>query len=179
MSKAGISGVHTMSPHDPTEGGVLVQITGDEVQAASAAEKCGASNDASGPARSGLNVERVHLFDVPHLDAYAPEQNKRVPNMVTRRAWLAGQQEGETELKGAGSPRFKKYSNPITNRNVILADIVRHADSTPDSRAFVRAGPRPTTYFEPTDVYVRESCPSLLLAKPAALRSIFALSELR
>ena len=67
-----------------------------------------------------------------------PDRNKRLPN-VRRDASLT---------PGQSAP----YLNFVSESDVIIADIVRQLDQRAVTRAFLRAGPRETTFFDPTSV---------------------------
>jgi 6-phosphofructokinase 1 len=81
---------------------------------------------------SGVRLSEVQLLAVPHLGKVlnAPEN---ADNML-------------------GSGELHDYLGFTGVADVILGDIVRTEQMEPRSRAFLRAGPRRTLYFEPTRV---------------------------
>ena len=86
--------------------------------------------------RTNLKIDEVHVLRVPHLNDELPDLDAKICNTVRL---------GQRDDSGAKLP----YNNLITKDAVILGDIVRVGGHAPVSRGFVRAGVRPSLYFDP------------------------------
>ena len=82
-----------------------------------------------------IKVEEVQMLTVPHLREAFADLDAKVHN-IRRTALTESGQEFE-------------YANYITDTDCILSDLVRRVKQRPISKAFLRAGPRKTTFFRP------------------------------
>ncbi|KAH9086568.1 hypothetical protein LEN26_019995 [Aphanomyces euteiches] len=92
----------------------------------------------------GIVINDTYLLPVPHLAEWLPEQNAFYPN----------ERNIDTQDKKEGQEydRISTYNRIMSQEDVILGDIRRHPRQQPVSRAYLRAGPRSTLYFDPTKV---------------------------
>ncbi|KAF1793511.1 ATP-dependent 6-phosphofructokinase [Phytophthora cactorum] len=89
----------------------------------------------------GVSIEKTYLLPVPNLRQWLPEQDSQVCN----RRKLDTQADDSVERKST-------YNKIMGESDVILGDIRRNDSQEAVSRAYVRAGPRENTYFDPTKV---------------------------
>lgn len=83
---------------------------------------------------------QVLLLEVPRLQDIAPAHNTSTPNVRHHADW-------------SGQATHTPYISTVSEDSFILGDIVRSpAKQKPVSRAFVRAGVRAQTYFDPSQV---------------------------
>jgi 6-phosphofructokinase 1 len=90
-----------------------------------------------------VHVAQLLLLEVPHLRALLPDADAALAN--TRH-------EGNECASDGSTSRQCGYFNLVDDSSVIVGDIVRTSKQKNVSRAFVRAGPRATTFFEPQQV---------------------------
>lgn len=88
----------------------------------------------------GIQILETHLLPVPHLaDLLGSETDCQILNQRT------------IDTMDDTAP-INKYNRLMTSENVILGDIRRHPTMEPESRAYLRAGPRKLLYFSPKEV---------------------------
>ncbi|OQR81957.1 6-phosphofructokinase [Thraustotheca clavata] len=90
-------------------------------------------------------VRETYLLPVPHLSTWMPEGNKYANN----------ERNIDTQDKREDADyadRKATYNRIMSQDDVILGDIRRHPRQQPVSRAYLRAGPRASLYFEPSEV---------------------------
>ncbi|CAI5728610.1 unnamed protein product [Peronospora destructor] len=90
---------------------------------------------------NGVSITQTYLLPVPHLRQWLPEKDKKVCN----RRKLDTLAEDSVERKST-------YNKIMGESDVILGDIRRNDTQAAVSRAYLRAGPRETTYFDPSTV---------------------------
>lgn len=87
-----------------------------------------------------IQILQTYLLPVPHLaNLLGPDTDCQILNQRTI----------DTVDDSAS---INKYNRLMTSENVILGDIRRHPTMKPESRAYLRAGPRKSLYFCPKDV---------------------------
>uniref|UniRef100_H3HDB8 Phosphofructokinase domain-containing protein n=1 Tax=Phytophthora ramorum TaxID=164328 RepID=H3HDB8_PHYRM len=89
----------------------------------------------------GVSIEKTYLLPVPNLRQWLPEKD----NQVCNRRKLDTQADDSVERKST-------YNKIMGESDVILGDIRRNDGQEAVSRAYVRAGPRGNTYFDPSKV---------------------------
>ncbi|KAI9995786.1 hypothetical protein PInf_012854 [Phytophthora infestans] len=89
----------------------------------------------------GVSIEKTYLLPVPNLREWLPEHD----NQVCNRRKLDTQADDSVERKST-------YNKIMGETDVILGDIRRNDSQEAVSRAYVRAGPRGNTYFDPAKV---------------------------
>ncbi|CEG45133.1 pyrophosphate-dependent phosphofructose kinase [Plasmopara halstedii] len=89
----------------------------------------------------GISIEKTYLLPVPNLREWLPDKDSQLCN----RRKLDTQSEGSVERKST-------YNKIMGESDVILGDIRRNDSQQAVSRAYVRAGPRENTYFDPSKV---------------------------
>lgn len=97
---------------------------------------------------TSMAISELLLLDVPRLQTLLPSGDAAKPNARQPLGLPAG---GAASGDGDG-PRRMPYFNTVDDSGVIVADIVRNSKQAHVSRAYVRAGPRATTYFNPSNV---------------------------
>lgn len=119
-----------------------------------------------------MSVDNIYLIPVPKMEevagkgAQAPNQLRRTSEALQERvvyrnfkgAAIASPCSalpvcGRRRGRGTSLPRCGPPLPPSPGASdCILADIVRHERQTPESRAYIRGGPRRTLWFQPGDV---------------------------
>uniref|UniRef100_A0AAV1VLC5 Phosphofructokinase domain-containing protein n=1 Tax=Peronospora matthiolae TaxID=2874970 RepID=A0AAV1VLC5_9STRA len=89
----------------------------------------------------GVSIAQTYLLPVPHLRQWLPEQDKQ---MCNRRKL--------DTLDDDSAGHKSTYNKIMGDSDVILGDIRRNSKQVPVSRAYVRAGPRACTFFDPSTV---------------------------
>lgn len=93
---------------------------------------------------AGHRLDKLWLLEVPHLRLLSPASDAGSRNV---------RYEGEySSATGHDSGCEREYVSYVDDSSVILADIVRKQSQMNMSRAFLRAGPRSTLYFNPREV---------------------------
>jgi len=85
-------------------------------------------------------------FAVPHVLLY------HVPDLREKYAKFDAKTHNCRKAMSETLKQPVEYLNYISSDHAILADIVRNCNDELSSRAFVRAGPRKSLYFNPTEV---------------------------
>lgn len=88
-----------------------------------------------------VKIERTYLLPVPHLGDGMPQFNRQ----ATNRRKIDTKASDEVERKDT-------YNKIMGKTDVILGDIRRNSSQEAVSRAYVRAGPRKTLFFDPSKV---------------------------
>lgn len=88
-----------------------------------------------------VKVLKTYVLPVPHLSDVMPHLHRQ----ATNRRKIDTQDADVVERKDT-------YNKIMGTTDVILGDIRRNDKQDPVSRAYVRAGPRSTLYFDPTHV---------------------------
>lgn len=89
----------------------------------------------------GVNIAATYLLPVPNIRQWLPEEDAKAGN----RRQLDTQAEDSVERKST-------YNKIMGESDVILGDIRRNDTQEAVSRAYVRAGPRDSLFFDPTKV---------------------------
>jgi 6-phosphofructokinase 1 len=90
-------------------------------------------------------IQDTYLLPVPHLSTWIPEGNAFAPN--ERNIDTQDKKDDEDYLD-----RKATYNRIMSQDDVILGDIRRHPRQLPVTRAYLRAGPRSSLYFDPNTV---------------------------
>ncbi|RHY18792.1 hypothetical protein DYB36_003569 [Aphanomyces astaci] len=92
----------------------------------------------------GIVINDTYLLPVPHLAQWLPDSNAFYPN----------ERNIDTQDKKDAQDfdRASTYNRIMSQNDVILGDIRRHPRQQPVSRAYLRAGPRASLFFDPTKV---------------------------
>ncbi|GLE09178.1 hypothetical protein PINS_up020769 [Pythium insidiosum] len=88
-----------------------------------------------------VKIERTYVLPVPHLADAMPQMDRQASN----RRKIDTQATDVVERKDT-------YNKIMGQTDVILGDIRRNGSQEAVSRAYVRAGPRATLFFDPTQV---------------------------
>ncbi|DBA02875.1 TPA: hypothetical protein N0F65_005902, partial [Lagenidium giganteum] len=90
-----------------------------------------------------VQIQQTYVLPVPNLAQWLPHLHRQASN----------QRKIDTQAESDdGVERKSTYNKIMGDTDVILGDIRRNASQEPKSRAYVRAGPRASLYFDPTHV---------------------------
>lgn len=130
-----------------------------------------------------VQIQDVLVLGVPNLFESLPMESSNTENQRRTAASDAGKQMSTIPLAlqlSCVQDVAKTYENLIGDEYCILGDIVRHPRQAPVTRAYVRAGPRKTLYFNPRRVKAAivtcgGLCPGLNNVIRELVRSLFNL----
>jgi Phosphofructokinase len=97
---------------------------------------------------TGLQIDALLMLDVPSLKDLNPEQDAKVPNHKRGDPSTAL----NTENAGAAASLFDGFISFTRDDSVVIGDIVRSSNQFSVSRCYLRAGPRASLYFKPSEV---------------------------
>jgi 6-phosphofructokinase 1 len=89
----------------------------------------------------GVHIDRTYVLPVPHLADVMPHLHRQATN----------RRKIDTQAADVVT-RKDTYNKIMGDTDVILGDIRRNASQDAVSRAYVRAGPRKTLFFDPSNV---------------------------
>ncbi|TYZ68505.1 hypothetical protein PybrP1_005465, partial [[Pythium] brassicae (nom. inval.)] len=97
-----------------------------------------------------VRIARTFLLPVPHLAEWLPEQHQHASNQRTIDTHVEEPSASVKAIQRPAPPRKSTYNKIMDESDVILGDIRRNGRLEPVSRAYVRAGPRASLFFEPS-----------------------------